>query len=198
MMGADPSIGPSAAGAAAGVERLGEQQARAATPPPPPAGTPGVKQQSRAMSDDGVVGSNSGGGGGSNGGGGASPGQALKGDRAGIRPRAVVTNWQPNTGQNNSGASALSVGATGMGGRPDSPSNGSSGSGGGGDGSNTNSSRGVIPRICDFLFERAEAATTKANNANANAAGTAVIGSPSASHAVPGKRSGVSTRWVFR
>ncbi|CAN0242625.1 unnamed protein product, partial [Ectocarpus sp. 13 AM-2016] len=75
----------------------------------------------------------------------------------------------------------------------------------GADGAN----RGVILRICDFLFERAEAVTVEAN-----ATAGAVTGGPEAigevegstragnsavnnSAGVLGKQSGVSTRWTF-
>lgn len=187
MMGADPSVGP-AAGAATAVGSLAEQQAKAAMPPSPPVDTPPVRKQHPAMSDVEVVGTS---GGGSNGGGGASAGQALKGASAAIRPGVIVTNWQPNNSNiNNSSTSELSVDIAGAGGRPDGQSNGGGGSGG----NSTNNNRGVIPRICDFLFERAEAGTTKVNE---SAVGT-VVGNPSASNAAPGKRSGISTRWIFR
>ena len=73
--------------------------------------------------------------------------------------------------------------------------------GGGGDSHASN--RGVIPRICDFLFERAEAITAEANgevaDATARSGGGGLGGSGRPVGDSPaGKRQGMKTRWMFR
>lgn len=178
MMGADPS-----AAAVAAETGAATQQSRTVMPPSPPVetvggvsdaaagdgagGAGGESDTQKRRSSFGWVASNSS----SNNSGGASSarGQTLDSDRV-IRPRAVVTNCQPG----DTTMSGAPDGVNGTWGRPEGPNDG-----GGGDSTN----RGVIPRICDFLFDRAEVTTAEAN-ANAGS--------------VSGKRSGILTRWTFR
>ena len=64
------------------------------------------------------------------------------------------------------------------------------------------SNRGVIPRICDFLFERADAIATEANGGRDAAVRGGGAGSGGSGRPVgdspAGKQKGMKTRWIFR
>ncbi|CAM9140876.1 unnamed protein product, partial [Ectocarpus sp. 4 AP-2014] len=224
MMGAGPS-GPAAAKAieATAIE-ITEQQVRAVTPPPPPVEMMALKPQQQA-SDEAVAesdtqeatvskhpsdsDSNI-----SNDGGTSTSNATTSEGTSGIRPRPIVTGAQLSNNSNSGGSgSSDSSGKTRNKNKnnssttTNSTSEGSSGVSTDGPGGTGGANRGVIPRICDFLFERAEAVTAEAN-------ATVVTGGPEAigevegstragnsainsSAGVLGKQSGVSTRWTF-
>lgn len=178
--------------------------AKLTMPPPAPVETPALKKladtsgdtHGRRTSFGFVHGNGNGGGGGTNAGG-------------STRPSAILTNGE-----------TIDRPAAMLG----SPHGGGGGGGGGGEGSkrmsvetkrspqggnlkeNTGSSndgvagcqasnRGVIPRICEHLFERAEAVTAEANEKVAVVGG--VVGGK-ANGGAGGPRRGMSTRWTFR
>lgn len=197
MMGAGPS--PAAVAAEVGAAT---NQVRAPTPPSAPAETVEDGEAQQQGSDSAAGGGGAGGVGvendthqrrgsfgwvsssssshssSNNGGASSTRGQTSDGDRS-IRPRDVVASWQPGEKTKIAPSTPGSPGSVVDGtrwGRPEGPRGGSSG----GDGAN----RGVIPRICDFLFDRAEVATAEANASNAGG--------------VSGERSGgVRTSWTF-
>ncbi|CAM9768509.1 unnamed protein product, partial [Ectocarpus sp. 12 AP-2014] len=226
MMGAGPS-GPAAAKAieATAIETT-EQQVRAVTPPRPPVEVMALKSMQQA-SDAGVAESDTQGAtlsklpsdsdsNISNDGGTSTSNATTSEGTSGIRPRPIVTGAQLSNNSNSGGGSSSdSSGKTKNKNKnnssitTNSTSEGSSGVSTDGPGGTDGANRGVIPRICDFLFERAEAVT-----AEANATAGAVTGGPEAigevegstragnsavnsSAGVLGKQSGVSTRWTF-
>lgn len=220
MMGAGPSGPPPAKATEA-------QQAREVTPPPPPVEMASSKHQQQA-SDAAVVGSvtqeatvskppSDNGSNISNDAGTSTSNANTSEGTSGIRPQPVVTDAQlsnnsisrdssssdssdktRNKTKNNSSITRNSTSEWSSGVNTD----GLSGSGG--------ANRGVIPRICDFLFERAEAVTAEANaNAGVATGGPEAVGevegstragdsTVSSSVGVLRKQSGVSTRWTFR
>lgn len=111
-----------------------------------------------------------------------------------LRPPGIMTNWQPDAGHNHgkNNTQELSAGLSVVVGN--------------------NANRGVIPRICDFLFERAGSAAAKVNansmaiagraEADGGLRGSNTVSSSSSStdnrsSGGIGKRSGISTRWTF-
>ncbi|CAM9411011.1 unnamed protein product, partial [Ectocarpus sp. 12 AP-2014] len=226
MMGAGPS-GPAAVKAieATAIETT-EQQVRAVTPPPPPVEMMALKSE-RQASDAGVAESDTQGAtvsklpsdsdsNISNDSGTSTSNATTSEGTSGIRPRPIVTGAQlSNNSKSGGGSSSDSSGKTKNKDKnnssitTNSTSEGSSGVSTDGPGGTDGANRGVIPRICDFLFERAEAVTAEANaTAGAVTGGPAAIGevegstragnsAVNSSAGVLGKQSGVSTRWTF-
>lgn len=232
MMGAGPS-GPAAARATeATATETTELQAGVVTPPPPPVEMMALKPQQQA-SDAGVAGSDTQGvttsleatvsktpsdsGSNISNDGGASTSNPNNSDGTSrIRPRPIVTDAQLSNNSNSYSSSSDSSGNTRNKNKNNSSSLSTSNStsewtpgvnADGPGGSSGGANRGVIPRICDFLFERAEAVTAEANaNTGVATAGPGEVGEVEGSTragdstvpGVVGKPSGVSTRWTFR
>ncbi|CAB1115967.1 unnamed protein product [Ectocarpus sp. CCAP 1310/34] len=192
MMGAGPSEPPAAKAIEATAIEQTEQQVRAVTPPPPPVEMMALKSEQQA-SDAAVAESDTQGAtvskppsdsdsNISNDGGTSTSNATTSEGTSGIRPRPTVTGAQVSNNSNSGGSSSSdSSGKTRNKNKnnssitTNSTSEGSSGVSTDGPGGTGDANRGVIPRICDFLFERAEAVT-----AEANATAGVVTGGPEA------------------